>query len=587
MAAEETKADRRSALEKALSVFADVKAGEGVTALLLTFGLFLLLSSYYVIKPIRDSLITGVPNGSQYKSWMGAAIAVALLGAVPAYSSFASRVPRNKLLLWVTVFFCSNLVGFYLLGILPAVSTGTGQLIYVLGFFLWVGIFNMMVIAQYWAFANDVYNEEQGKRLFPMIGIGASVGSAVGSLLLEAGIKSVRDAAKKSGKSGTAAIVPLLILAAVVLAASCAMALWVHYRDVKEDAARKAAEKAPEPASEKKEAPPAESRDGAFKLVISNRYLLLIALFSLVFTLVNTNSEFVKDVLITYDAQEQGGVNDDRVKTALCAGVEGECSATFTSEPHANKPWVTHYSATRTTPAGDEKFEITASPPRKDAPFFSADELAKLKEEKANVIQDGTFLIYVQGSDPDKTKKVFNSLTANVDEHRTSAINRFYFLVNVLGAILQSFVVSRIVKFLGLKRAFFILPVIAAVDATVIALLPVWGTVRFFKIAENASDYSLNNTLRNMLWLPTTKRMKYLAKQAVDTFFVRSGDVGSALFVLVFANQLGLGVQVFAAINGGLLVVWFILARLIVVENEKVSAHSPEHAPSGSAAKAA
>lgn len=560
-----------------------------MTAVLLTFGLFLLLSSYYVIKPIRDSLITGVPNGSQYKSWMGAAIAVALLGAVPAYSSFASRVPRNKLLLWVTVFFCSNLVGFYLLGILPVVSSGTGQLLYVLGFFLWVGIFNMMVIAQYWAFANDVYNEEQGKRLFPMIGIGASVGSAVGSMLLEVGIKSVRDAAKKSGKSGTAAIVPLLVAAAVVLAASCAMALWVHYRDVKEDAARKAAEKealeaqTDSRAAEKKEEPPAESRDGAFKLVVSNRYLLLIALFSLVFTLVNTNSEFVKDVLVTYDAQEKGGVTDERVKTALCAGVEGECSASFTSEPHTDKAWVTHYTGTRTTPSGDEKFDITTSPPRKDAPFFSGQELDKLKEEKANVVQDGTFMIYVQGDNPDQSKKVFNSLAANVDEERTRAFNQFYLWVNILGALLQSFVVSRIVKFLGLKRAFFILPVIAAVDATVIALLPVWGTVRFFKIAENASDYSLNNTLRNMLWLPTTKRMKYLAKQAVDTFFVRSGDVGSALFVFVLANQLKMGVQIFAAINGALLIVWFILARMIVVENEKVSAHAPAAPPSKAA----
>lgn len=456
---------QRSLLERFLRIFADVRPGEGVTALLLTFGLFCLLNSYYVIKPIRDSLITGVPNGAEYKSYMGAAIAVALLVAVPAYSSFASRVPRNKLLMWVTGFFVSNLVGFYLLGVLPFASHGTGQLLYALGFFLWVGIFNMMVIAQYWAFANDVYTEEQGKRLFPLIGIGASLGSAVGSLVLDSGIKTLRKRAEAEGGSGMRVIAPLLIVAGVILALSAVAAVWVHYREAKRsegDAAAKQAEK--EPPKEE------ESKAGAFQMVLSHRYLLLIAIFSLVFTLVNTNSEYVKDVLVKNYAEELGG--------------------------------------------GDK---------------------------------------------------------GKVDEARTVLFNQFYLWVNIVGAFLQSFVVSRIVKFLGLKRAFFILPVIALLDATTIALLPVWGIVRFAKIAENATDYSLNNTLRNMLWLPTTRRMKYLAKQATDTFFVRAGDVGSALLVFVLADRLKLDVRAFAIINGVLIVVWLFLARLIVVENEKMT----------------
>ena len=87
--------------------------------------------------------------------------------------------------------------------------------------------------------------------------------------------------------------------------------------------------------------------------------------------------------------------------------------------------------------------------------------------------------------------------------------------------LLQSFVVSRLVKYLGFRWAFMILPAIAFLDAAVIALAPVWSLVRVTKAAENATDYSLNNTLRNMLWLPTTRRMKYVAKQAVDTLFVR------------------------------------------------------------------
>ena len=49
-------------------------------------------------------------------------------------------------------------------------------------YFLWVGIFNLMVIAQFWAFATDLYTPEQGKRLFPLIGVGSSLGAWVGSV---------------------------------------------------------------------------------------------------------------------------------------------------------------------------------------------------------------------------------------------------------------------------------------------------------------------------------------------------------------------------------------------------------------------
>ncbi len=55
--------------------------------------------------------------------------------------------------------------------------------------------------------------------------------------------------------------------------------------------------------------------------------------------------------------------------------------------------------------------------------------------------------------------------------------------------------------------------------------------MRWIKTAENATDYSIMNTARQLLWLPTTREEKYKAKQAIDTFFVRGGDVLSAAVV--------------------------------------------------------
>ena len=48
-------------------------------------------------------------------------------------------------------------------------------------FYIWIGVFNMVAVAQFWAFANDLYTNERGKRLFPLVGIGASLGALVGA----------------------------------------------------------------------------------------------------------------------------------------------------------------------------------------------------------------------------------------------------------------------------------------------------------------------------------------------------------------------------------------------------------------------
>ena len=95
---------------------------------------------------------------------------------MPAYARVANRLPKNKLVVGVTLFFASHLVLFWSRADPRRPTQHLG-----LVFFVWVGIFNMMVVAQFWAFANDLYTQEQGKRLFALVGIGASVGAALGA----------------------------------------------------------------------------------------------------------------------------------------------------------------------------------------------------------------------------------------------------------------------------------------------------------------------------------------------------------------------------------------------------------------------
>ncbi|HEV2086358.1 MAG TPA: hypothetical protein VGR09_14875, partial [Gemmatimonadales bacterium] len=168
------RAERAGVLDRALRLFADVQAGEGGTALLLALNVFLLFTAYYVIKPIREALILS-GGGAEVKSYAAAGQAMLLLALVPAYGALADRLPRRALLNTVTAFFVLCLVAFY--GLTRA-NVAVGVV-----FFLWVGIFNLMIVAQFWSFANDVYTKEQGERLFAIVAFGGSLGAVVGSVV--------------------------------------------------------------------------------------------------------------------------------------------------------------------------------------------------------------------------------------------------------------------------------------------------------------------------------------------------------------------------------------------------------------------
>jgi len=167
---------------------------------------FVLLTAYYLIKPVREALILGGP-GAEMKSYAGAGQAMLFLLLVPLYSAFASRTNRVRLINGVTAFFISNLIIFYFLG----------RMGFQLGipFFLWVGLFNLMLVAQFWAFANDIYTEQQGKRLFAILGIGSSLGAIIGAQVAGWLFKPLGP-------------FPMLLVAAILLAIAMVITNWIH-----------------------------------------------------------------------------------------------------------------------------------------------------------------------------------------------------------------------------------------------------------------------------------------------------------------------------------------------------------------------
>lgn len=135
----------------------------------------------------------------------------------------------------------------------------------------------------------------------------------------------------------------------------------------------------------------------------------------------------------------------------------------------------------------------------------------------------------------------------------------FFLWVNGVVLLVQAFLVSRIVKKAGAGPALLFMPVLALFSYSIILLLPLLAIVRVVKIAENATDYSLNNTVREILFLPLGTEEKYKAKLAADTVFRRIGDALSAPTVLVIVEILGLGTVTFAGFNIVLVCLWLLL----------------------------
>jgi len=441
------RSERRNITERFLGLFADVREGEGMTAILLMFNLFVLLTAYLVIKTVREALILS-GGGAEVKSYAASGQAFLLLLVVPWYGSVASKVNRIKLINRVTLFFISHLFAFYMLAQLQ-VPLGVA-------FFLWVGIFNLLVIAQFWAFANDLYTREQGERLFAIVAFGGALGAILGPMLA-------------GWLFGPLGAYQLMLVAAALLAISIVITNAVNSR---ENGRRQT-----DPAKADTEAP--LGKEGGFGLVLGHRYLFLIALLIVVLNLVNTTGEFVLGKTVAEEAKR----------------------AVVTAEQQS-------------VAVGD-KSKLTS-------------------EQREKIVQAFIGKFYAD----------------------------FFFWVSLVGAALQLFLVSRVLKYVGVSGSLFFLPVISLAAYSLMAFVPILGYIRLAKIFENSTDYSLQNTARQTLFLPTSREAKYKAKAAIDTFFVRMGDVLSAIVVFIGTYWL-LNTKAFATINVALVAVWLVLVAVI------------------------
>jgi AAA family ATP:ADP antiporter len=260
-----------------LRLFTVIHPGEIAKASLLFLNSFLIMFGYYQIKAIRNGLLLAA-HPAEIQSYLAIPQALLLIFVVKAFAKVASRYPRHHLITYVTLFCISNLVLFNIMN-----WVGVSVAVMGIVFFIWIGMYNWFIPAQFWGFANDLYNEEQGKRLFPMIGFGATLGAFLGPPV----------AMKLIPHFGSYGM--MLVTAAILTA--CILLTWViHSRDLREDRQLLISGGAGAELKKKAKEQPLDKK-GGFRLVFQSRYLLLIACIIGLFNFINSLGETLFSIL--------------------------------------------------------------------------------------------------------------------------------------------------------------------------------------------------------------------------------------------------------------------------------------------------
>lgn len=289
---------RYSLLYRFLRLFADIRTGEAPKAFLLVLNSFLLLMAYYILKPLRDALLLVDKNSPAIKSYLSGAQAILFILVIKGFSRLSSRVPRHILITWTTLFFISNIVIFYFLNLggMPIKTMG-------IIFFIWIGVFNYFVVAQFWGFANDLYSNDVGKRVFPLIALGATSGAVVGTRM-----KWLRDLMGENWEY------ELMLISGVILLICIGLSIFIHKREVWRSKEEKKDLSGAEATVRIQEQP--LKAGGGFRLVFKSRYLLYIALMIGILNFVNATGEYIiSDVQTKASIQEVQTVGADMQKS--------------------------------------------------------------------------------------------------------------------------------------------------------------------------------------------------------------------------------------------------------------------------------
>jgi AAA family ATP:ADP antiporter len=179
----------KARVKKLFAKIVDVKPNE-IRALWLGFAFhFLILSGYYITKPIRDSI--GASSSMDALPWMFTATLFAMLIANAAFAAIVARMSRRRFIPIAYGFFIFVFVLFFI----AMRSRPAAEQVWIgRGFFVWVSVFNLFNTAVFWAFMTDLFTVEQGKRLYGFIAVGGTLGAILGAYITKHYVQAIGPA---------------------------------------------------------------------------------------------------------------------------------------------------------------------------------------------------------------------------------------------------------------------------------------------------------------------------------------------------------------------------------------------------------
>jgi AAA family ATP:ADP antiporter len=247
--------------ERTLSLFTRVRPGEGRCIAILLAHAGLLMTAYYLVRPVREALIL-TEGSAELRSYAVGIQALLLIVLIPLYGAVFRIRDSSLLIQRVNVFFVVNLAIF---AVLAAASWQIG-----FAFFIWVSIFGVMVVAQFWAFATDLFNVKSGQRLFAIIAVGVSGGAWVGARIAASLFEQI-------GPAGLIMLSAAVLGSTLVLSRSAERSIPDESRSVRVES---------EPDSARKWL-------GGFALIARDSYLVMIAALVVLLNWITSNGDYI------------------------------------------------------------------------------------------------------------------------------------------------------------------------------------------------------------------------------------------------------------------------------------------------------
>ena len=257
------------------------------TLLSFTF-VFVLMTAYFILRPVRDSLSSDWTD--EQLSWLWTSTFFFSLIAVSIYGAVISRVRFRIIVPSVYTFFATTFVGFYILG----TTLGENDLVN-RSFYVWLSVFSLYHLSVFWTFMSGLYNKEQAKRLFSIIAMGASLGAIVGPSIPTFFADSIGN-------------LNLLLIAAVLLIVPIPIILKLESLRISQLGNENVQ------ADLTKDEKLGGNPFSGFKTFISNPYLLAIGLFILLYVIMNT--------FIYFELRKMMGDFDREVRTQIWGGID-------------------------------------------------------------------------------------------------------------------------------------------------------------------------------------------------------------------------------------------------------------------------